>query len=84
MIPVYDAVKADWIVGKDKRQSVKLVFAEYRGKVLGVYSIDGWKQNANGRWEFWGKDVSEEYKKYIGRDLQKKKGQSNPIHYFEI
>ena len=82
-ISIYDAVKADWVVG-EQRYEVALVFAEYQGRVLKVFTCDGWKQNPNGRWEFWGTDVSDKYQKYIGTVLPKKKGQSNPIRYFEI
>ncbi len=79
-ISVYEAVKADWVIG-ERRKDVKLVFAEYKGQVVGVYTCDGWKQNPNGRWEFWGKDVSEQYKHI---QIHKVHGQQNPIHYFNI
>lgn len=82
-ISIYDAVKADWVVG-EQRNDVKLVFAEYQGLVVGVFTVIGWKQNPNGRWEFVGDDVSKEYEKYIGKPLFKKTGQRNPVHYFDI
>ena len=82
-ISIYDAVKADWVVG-EQRNDVKLVFAEYQGRVVKIFTCDGWKQNPNGRWEFWGKDVTKKYNKYMFMQIPKKTGQANPIYYFDI
>lgn len=85
---LYEATRASWVIGRDRRKSLKIALAEYRGMVAEVFEIDDWYsvpikgKPDKPRWAFNGRVAHDEIRQcYIHRAIQKKSGTRNPIRY---
>lgn len=90
---VYEAVKGSWVMSEGKTKVTKLVLAEYRGLIVGVYLATEWKvadvkRMARGRqqrrYEFVGQPAPEPYlSRYMNKSVahMKRRGKANPVYY---
>ena len=89
-ISVYQATKEAWVIGDQKRNTVKYALAEFQGIIIGVFEILYWypiqtdNNTNNNRWGFEGVEASENIKsKYLNTSIMhaKKRGAANPIRF---
>jgi hypothetical protein len=80
---LYEATRSSWVIGAERRKTLKYAFASYRGLVREVYEIENWNKIEN-RWEFTGRIANSQIReKYINQSLVNyiQKGNRNPIRY---
>lgn len=87
---IYKATKEAWVIGDQRRNTVRYALAEYSGIIIEVFEIKEWypihipdakRQN---RWGFNGSIANEDVRSlYINKSVahSKKKGAANPIKY---
>jgi len=90
---VQNAVKGTWVMSEAKTKSIKLVLAEYRGLIVGVYTALEWrvasvvtttKGRQQRRYEFIGQTAPEPYlSRYMNKSVahMKQRGRANPVYY---
>lgn len=87
---IYKSTKEAWVIGEEKRKSIKYALSEYSGIVIEVFEIKEWYQiettdnKRNNRWGFNGQIAKSEIRdKYLNKSIAhtKKKGAANPIKY---
>lgn len=90
---VQNAVRGTWVMSEAKTKSIKLVLAEYRGLIVGVYTALEWrvasvvtttKGRQQRRYEFNGQTAPEPYlSRYMNKSVahMKQKGRANPVYY---
>jgi len=87
---IYESTKQAWVIGEQKRKSIKFALAEYCGIVIEVFEILEWYEihtpdnKRKNRWGFNGQIAKQVIReKYLNKTLAhtKKKGAANPIRY---
>lgn len=87
---IYQATKQSWVVGEQKRRTVKYALSEYAGIIIEVFEINEWyptitdNNKLNNRWGFNGRVAESKIReKYLNKSIAhtKKKGAANPIKY---
>lgn len=86
---IYNATKQAWVVGRDRRNTVKYALSEYTGIIIEVFEIHEWynfttNDVTSKRWGFNGKVADDEVRNiYLNKSIAhtKKKGVANPIKY---
>ena len=90
---LYERVRGNWNLSKERAEKAELVLAVYDGKVIGVFKPYTWnymapdegKEHLKRNWlQFTGQEVTdpEILEKYLGKKLpSKSKGNANPIQY---
>lgn len=90
---LYERVRGNWNLSKERAEKAELVFAVYDGKVIGVFKPytskymppDESKEHLKRNWlQFTGQEITdpEILEKYLGKKLpSKSKGNANPIQY---
>ena len=76
---------ADWKGNPERLSNAKYIITEKNRKVKTVYENEGVTQHKNGRTSFnqLKKAPQEVQEKYKNLDVSRKRGESNPVRYFE-
>ncbi|WGZ95509.1 MAG: hypothetical protein QJT81_05845 [Candidatus Thiothrix putei] len=81
---IYEATRASWKIGGNRRKVAKYAVATYRGLTREVYRISEWYQVEDSRWAFNGELADEERRlKYRHKSIAHlfPKGASFPVRY---
>jgi hypothetical protein len=87
---IYEATRQAWVVGKNRRDTIKFALAEFGGVIIEVFEIHDWfsvttnNNIRNNRWGFNGKIAPDHIRsKYLSKSIAhtKKRGSANPIRY---
>ncbi|MFY9158455.1 LEM-3-like GIY-YIG domain-containing protein [Aquirufa ecclesiirivi] len=86
---IYEATRGWWVLDKNRAENSDYVLAEYRGVIRAIFKPEKWVQDiehrGTKRWGFEGSEVTDTQivDIYLNKEIQKIKGMSNPIRYFE-
>lgn len=88
-VSIYESTKQAWVIGEKRLPGLQYALADYRGIIVGVYSIKDWYKvilpgSKRTRWGFNGEEASDEIKAlYLNKSVKhtKKRGAANPIRY---
>lgn len=87
---IYEITRKAWALNPNRANKADFVFAEFKGEIIDIFKINksiGWKEcysnSSRKRYYFEKEEVLDKsIKQYIGKKIVKKRGASNPIHYF--
>lgn len=95
---LYDVTRSQWRISLSRAQKVDYAFAVYQGIIYEVYQVKAWfeametynslgHEKLEGRFEFIGKIAPEDIRtKYLYKSIAHyfKRGNANPIYYFNV
>lgn len=94
-ISIYDATRMSWVLKKQRADKVNYILSEYNGVIRAVFVFKdpkiGWQpfhnpQDKRQRYYFEGYEITDPaiLSQYMNKRINKKRGASNPIRYFNV